>query len=134
MVDLGSGFGRLTNILSITTGAKILGYEIDKEVFDISIKNKNSSVIIENKDILDIDYKNLNVECYIITDPFHKEDDLKYLINKIEIYRLNKEKKFFLIIINVDEKKMHIFNNLKLLKFTSASQSRSVKFFSQFFS
>ena len=68
--------------MSVITNARILGYEVDKEVFDISIKNKNNNVTIENKDILNIDYNNLKVECFIITDPFHDEADLEYLIKK----------------------------------------------------
>ena len=116
--------------MSVTTNARILGYEVDKEVFDISIKNKNNNVTIENKDILHIDYNNLKVECFIITDPFHDEADLEYLIKKIGLSRINFTKKYYLIIINVDEKKMHIFNNHKLLKSTFASQSRCIKFFS----
>ena len=39
IVDLGSGFGRITNYLAETTQANILGYEIDKEAFNFSIKN-----------------------------------------------------------------------------------------------
>ena len=130
VADLGSGYGRVTNSLSVTTNAKILGYEVDKEVSDISAKNKNNNVTIENKDILYIDYNNLKVECFIITDPFHDEADLEYLINKIGLSRINITEKYYLIIINVDEKKMHIFNNHKLLKSTFASQSRCIKFFS----
>ena len=130
VIDLGSGFGRLTNCLGVTTDATIIGYEDDKEVFDVSLKNKNNNVTLENKDILNTDYNNLKVECFIITDPFQNETDLEYLIKKIELNRINTGKKYFLIIINVSKKKMHIFNNYKLLKFTTASQSRYVKFFS----
>jgi len=129
VADLGCGYGRVTNSLSVTTKATIFGYEVDKEVSDISIKNKNNNVTIENKDILHIDYNNLKVECFIITDPFHNEADLEYLIKKIGLSRIDFTKKYYLIIINVDEKKMHIFNNYKLLKSTFASQSRCVKFF-----
>ena len=130
VADLGSGYGRLTNCLSITTKATIIGYEIDKEICDISIKNKNSNATIENKDILNINYKNLNIECFIYSDIFRNEIDLENLIKKIEFSRANFTKKYYIIAINVDKKKMYVFNNYKLLKFTPASQSRHIKFFS----
>ena len=130
IIDLGSGFGRVTNYLNDTTKATIIGYEIDKEVCDIAIKNKKSNIIIENKDVLNVDYKNLNVECFIIVDLFHDEFDLKNLIKKIEHNIINLKKKIYFITININEKKMHIFKNYKLLKYTSAGQLRSIKFFS----
>ena len=34
VIDLGSGYGRITNFLNDSTDATIHGYEIDKEVFD----------------------------------------------------------------------------------------------------
>ena len=130
VIDLGSGYGRITNFLNDTTKATIFGYELDREVFDISKKNKKINVNIENKNILNVDYQNLKVECFILNDPLHRKTDLEYLIRKIGLSRINFPKKYYLIIINVDEKKMHIFNNHKLLKSTFASQSRCVKFFS----
>ena len=40
LIDLGCGFGRITNFLSDSTNAAIYGYEVDNKVFDIAIKNK----------------------------------------------------------------------------------------------
>jgi|TARA_B100001964_G_scaffold238899_1_gene305238 SAM-dependent methyltransferase len=131
IVDLGSGFGRLTNYLSKTTKATVSGYEIDKEAFNFSIKNKTSNVTIENKDILNCDYKNLKAECFIINDPFHLNNfGLENLMKKIELDRVNLKKKTYFITININENKMHIFNNYKLLKLISAGQTRCIKFFS----
>ena len=38
------------------------GYEIDKDMFNYSIKNLNTNARIENKDINLINYKDLNVD------------------------------------------------------------------------
>ncbi len=129
VIDLGSGFGRLTNCLAISTKATIMGIEDDKEVFDISIKNKKSNVTILNKNIFNVDYKNLETECFIINDLFYNKEDLANLIKKIEFNKIDSAKKYYLIVLNIDENKMCIFNNYKLLKFTSAGKSRYIRFF-----
>ena len=43
---MGCGNGRLTNFLSDRTKAKIYGYEIDKETYQIANQNKNHNVKI----------------------------------------------------------------------------------------
>ena len=130
VIDLGSGYGRITNFLNDTTKATIFGYELDREVFDISKKNKKINVNIENKNILNVDYQNLKVECFILNDPLHRKTDLEYLIKKIHFNRLNLAKKYYLVTINIDKKKAYIFNNYKLIKLVFAGQSRFVNFFS----
>jgi len=130
VIDLGSGYGRITNFLSGTTKATILGYELDKEVFDISKKNKKNNINIENKNIINVNYKNLNVECFILNDPLRRKTDLEHLIKKIQISRMNSAKKYYLITINIEREKAYIFNNYKLLKLVFAGQSRFVNFFS----
>ena len=130
VIDLGSGFGRAVNYLDDTTKAFVVGYEDDKNVCDISVKNKNSNVTIKNEDILNIDYNNIEIECFIINNPFQNKIDFETLIKKIEFNIVNLKKKIYFISINVDEDKMDIFNNYKLIKSTSAGQSKHIKFFS----
>ena len=93
-------------------------------------KNKKNNINIENKNILNVNYKNLNVECFILNDPLRRKTDLEHLIKKIQISRMNSAKKYYLITINIEGKKAYIFNNYKLLKLVFAGQLRSVKFFS----
>ena len=64
------------------------------------------------------------------TDLFHKKEDFEYLIKKIELGNIDYKKKCYFIIINVDEKKMHILNKYKLLKYISGGESRSIAFLS----
>ena len=47
VVDLGCGSGRITNFLNDTTKAKIYGYEIDEEAFNLANKNKGTNVTIK---------------------------------------------------------------------------------------
>ena len=52
IIDLGCGSGRITNFLNDTTKAKICGYEIDKEAFDLANKNRGTNVTIKFGNIL----------------------------------------------------------------------------------
>ena len=129
VIDLGSGYGRITNFLDDSTKAKIIGYELDKDVFDISKKNKKTKVNLENKNILNIDYKDLKLECFILNDPLHNKTDLEYLIKKIQSNMNNFKEKYYLVSINIEKEKAHVFNDYKLLKLISAGQLTSVRFY-----
>ena len=72
-------------------------------------------------DILNIDYNNLHVECFILNDPFYQstKENLaahENLIKKIEQSRTNLEHKYYLITINVNETRNYIFTKQKLIK------------------
>ena len=135
IIDLGCGFGRITNFLKDTTNAKIYGYEIDKEVFETASKNKKKNVTIKLGDILNIDYNNLHVECFILNDPFYQSTKKNLaahenLIKKIEQSRANLGHKYYLITINVNEARNYIFKKQKLIKVVSAGSMRKIKFYS----
>jgi len=131
-VDLGSGNGRVVNFLSSKTKAKMYGYEIDKDMFNYSIKNLNINAKIENQDINLINYNNLDVDCYILNTPFLKDEMLKNLIERIFLSKKNRKKKYYIIIINVDVilKKINlnnIFKDYKLIKFINAGPITSFR-------
>ena len=130
LIDLGCGFGRITNFLSDSTNAAIYGYEVDNKVFDIAIKNKKKNVSIKYQDILSADYNSLYIECFVLNDPLKREIDLENLIKKIELNKYNFNQKYYLITINIDENKNYIFKKYKLLKMVSASSAKNVKFYS----
>ena len=99
IVDLGCGSGRLTNFLNDTTNAKIYGYEIDEEAFNLANKNKGTNVIIKHENILNINFESLNVECFIFNGPLYTKEhrpDFETLIKKIEL-----KQNFFRIIISL---------------------------------
>ena len=132
--DLGSGNGRIVNFLSSNAKIKMYGYEIDKDMFNYSIKNLNTNATIENKDINLINYNDLNVDCYILNTPFLKDEMLKNLIEKIFISKKNSKKKYYIIIINVDVilkkiKLKNIFENYKLIKFINTGPITSFRIY-----
>jgi len=140
IVDLGCGSGRITNFLNDTTKAKIYGYEIDKEAFDIANKNKGTNVIIKFGNIVNIDFNNLNFNCFILNNPLYKkkhQKDFEKLMNKIELSKVDSDKKYYLIGINLDadprhkaESRNHMFEKINLIKVVSAGSIKKVKFFS----
>lgn len=79
ILDIGCGNAPIPLILSTKTSAKILGVEIQKEVYDLAIEsikinNKQDQITILNNDINDL-YKNLETDSFdVITcnPPFFK--------------------------------------------------------------
>ena len=139
VVDLGCGSGRLTNFLSNKTKAKIYGFEIDKDSYQIANQNKNQNITIINKNIVDIDFDNLNAECFIFNGPLYRTEhrpDFEKLINKIHKSMKKKQKKYYIIGINLDEDKRHkaedrnyIFQKKDLSKIVTAGPNKRIKFF-----
>ena len=140
IIDLGCGSGRITNFLNDTTKAKICGYEIDKEAFDLANKNKGTNVTIKFDNILNIDFNNLNFDCFIFNGPLYKKEhqkDFEKLMNKIELSKVNSDQKYYLIGINLDADSRHkaeslnyMFEKINLIKVVSAGSIKKVKFFS----
>ena len=133
-VDLGCGFGRLVIFLKYSTNANISGYELDQEVVKMAKKDKGDNIKIIQGDILNINYNNIAAECFIINEPFYqptKENFTKHeaLIKKIEKSRINSKKNYYLITINVNEKRNYIYKKKKLVKTIFAGQNRTVKIY-----
>jgi predicted RNA methylase len=139
VVDLGCGGGRLTNFLSDKTKAKIYGYEIDKDSYEIANQNKNHDVTIVNENIVNIDFENLDAECFIFNGPLYKSEhraDFEILINNIHESMQKKQKKYYIVGVNLDEDKRHkaedrnyIFNKKNLSKVVAAGPNKRIKFF-----
>mgnify|MGYP006081436727 CR=1 FL=1 len=138
-VDLGCGSGRLTNFLSDQTKSKIYGYEIDNQTYQVALKNKNDGVTVINKNIVDIDFKSLEAECFILNAPLYKSEhlsDFEKLINKIHESKKKLLKKYYIIGINQDEDKRHkavdtsyLLSTRNLSKVVEASPNKKIKFF-----
>ena len=139
IVDLGCGSGRVTNFLNDTTKAKIHGYEIDKEAFNLANNNKGVNVTIKFDNILNIDFNKLNFDCFIFNGPLYKKEhqqDFEKLMKKIEQSKVNSDEKYYLIGINLDadprhhaESRNYMFEKIKVIKVVSASSIKKVKFF-----
>ena len=140
IVDLGCGSGRLTNFLNDTTNAKIFGYEIDEEAFNLANKNRGTNVTIKFDNILNIDFNNSNFDCFVLNNPLYKKEhrqDFEKLMKKIEQSKVNSDQKYYLIGINLDadprhkaESRNYMFEKMKLIKVVSAGPIKKVKFFS----
>ena len=133
-IDLGCGFGRLVNFLNHSTNANISGYEIDQEVVKIAKKEKENNIKVMQGDILNINYNNISAECFIINEPFYqstKKNFLKHekLIKKIKKSKTKFKKKYYLVAVNVNEKRNYIYKKKKLIKTISAGHNRTVKIY-----
>jgi|TARA_B110001450_G_C17623727_1_gene482277 SAM-dependent methyltransferase len=117
IVDLGSGFGRTAIFLSDNTKANIFGYELNKEVFKKSLKLKNKNIKFFNKDIMQLNYSQIKSECFIMIDPFTRNEDTIKLQKKIIQSRTSKKNTFYLITVNINKKLLNKnFRNLKSIK------------------
>ena len=104
IIDLGSGFGRVTNFLADNTNSKITGFELDKQVFEKSIKLKNKRVKIFNKNILEVNFSKNKAKCYIMIDPLKKPKDTIELQKKIISANKQKKNKTYIVIVNINKK------------------------------
>lgn len=135
VAELGCGFGRITNFLGKKTTAKIFGYEIDEEACVIANKYKHSNTIIKQQDITKLNFDNLDVDCFIMADPFYQltnvnVDHQQNMIKKIENSKDSKGKKYYIITVNINESRNYMLNNKKLIKVISAGPKRKVKIYS----
>ena len=127
VLDLGSGYGRLTNFLSHHTNSKIYGYEFDKEIYKKSVEIKKKNVILKNKDILKINKEIYNIQCFIFIDPLKRAVDLKKVVKKIK--KIKKQKEYFLILINIYGGKNKIFTKKQLVKKHISSKKKGIKIY-----
>ena len=142
LVDLGCGAGRLVNFLNDATDAKISGYEIDKEAFEIANNNKGKNVNIIHENILNIDFENKDFDCFVFSGALYREEhqkDFFTVVKKIVESKKNSNKQFYIIGVNLDGDPRHeavpsnfIFEEIKLnlIKEVSASNLKKIKFFS----
>ena len=126
VIDLGSGYGRVTNFIYDQNKIKVQGLEFDKEVFKKSLLLKRPNVKLYNHNILKVNLLNYYSQCFILVDPLKKKIDKKRLINKI--LKLKKDKKkLYIISVNMD--KSVFSKKIKLLEKYIGSESKSLRFF-----
>ena len=95
----------------------------------IANKNKGANVTIRLENILNINFDNLNTECFIFNGPLYTSEhrpDFERLIKKIELSKIN---------LDGDprhnsEDRNYRFEKKKLIKVVSASSIKKVKFYS----
>jgi hypothetical protein len=135
VAELGCGFGRITNFLGKKTKAKIYGYEIDAEACLVANKYKSATTTIKQQDITKINFDNLDVECFIMADPFYQPtkeniERQEILIKNIEKSKDNLSKKYYIITVNISESRNYMLKNKNLIKVISAGPKRKIKIYS----
>ena len=125
IVDIGSGYGRVVNFVSYKNNIKSYGIEYDKQVHEVALKIKNRKTSLYCSDVFNFNLRKFNSRCFILVDPFKKNEDRNKIINKIKKLYPNKKK----YIIAVNNYKGGFPEYLKLIKSIIASKTRSLKIF-----
>ena len=133
-IDLGSGNGRVINYLSKKTNSKLIGFEKDLEMYNYSIKNLSKNASVENKDINLINYNRIQPDCYFLNTPILSDKMLNNLINKIFLSNVRSKRKYYIVIINIDNilkniKLDTIFEQFDLKKFIDAGPIRTLRIY-----
>ena len=125
LIDIGSGYGRIVKSINKINNIKTIGIEFDKEIHQKMISQSYKNVYFYNGDVFKFNLKKLNPGCFVLVDPFKKNNDKIRFLNKLIKEFRNKNK--YLILINFNNFKLK--KNFKLLKSITGSHSRSIKIY-----
>ena len=125
-IDLGAGYGRVTNFVYDQNKIKVQGIELDRDVFKKSLILKKPNIKLHCDNILKVNLSNFKSQCFILVDPLKKKRDKKKLVNKILKLKKNK-KKIYIISVNMDKK--FFSKKIKLLENYIGSEEKSLRFF-----
>lgn len=125
LLDVGSGYGRIVKSINKMNNIQTIGIEFDKEIHQKIISQSTNDINFYNGDVFKFNLKKINPECFVLVDPFKKDNDKIKFLNKLTKEFKNKNK--YLILINFNNLKFE--NNLKLVKSIIGSKSRSFKIF-----
>ena len=125
-IDLGAGYGRVTNFVYDQNKIKVQGIELDRDVFKKSLILKKPNIKLHCANILKVNLSNFKSQCFILVDPLKKKRDKKKLVNKILKLKKNK-KKIYIISVNMDKK--FFSKKIKLLEKYIGSEEKSLRFF-----
>ena len=125
IVDVGSGYGRVVNFISLINKIKSYGIEFDEEVHKTAIKIKKKNVKLYCGDIFNYNIKKFNSKCFILVDPFKKIKDRNKFLSKFK-KTFPKKKKYIIAINNYKGKFPREF---KLIYSLIGSKTRSLKIF-----
>tara|TARA_B100000575_G_C23076900_1_gene620333 strand:+ start:822 stop:1289 length:468 start_codon:yes stop_codon:yes gene_type:complete len=125
VVDIGSGYGRVVNFISIINKINCYGIEYDKNVFTTALKIKNKYVKLYCGDALSFDLKKFKSRCFILVDPFKKKEDNKKFLSKIQ--KLYPKEKKYVISVNYSMGKFP--NQFKIVYSTIGSKTRRLNIY-----
>ena len=124
IIDIGSGLGRIVNYIYHQNKIKCYGIEFDKNTYKKSLKLSNKKIKIYNGDAFEFDFDRTKFECFILVDPFKKNNHKKRFLNKL--LKL-KQKKKFVILINF--KQILVPKQFKIVYSLIAGKERSLKIY-----
>lgn len=125
LLDIGSGYGRVVRSINKMNNIKTMGIEFDKEIHKIMTSQPNKNIYFYNGNVFNFNLKKLNPECFVLVDPFKKNEDKIKFLNKLINDFKNRNK--YLILINFNN--IRLKKNFKLIKYIIGSEFRSIKFF-----
>lgn len=91
ILEIGSGFGFISLSIAKRSKANVVGVEINKDVYEISLENKNNNNII-NLDFINIDINNYKSE--------FKFQEFDIIISNPPYFKMNNDKKQKVNLIN----------------------------------
>jgi len=125
IVDVGSGFGRVVNFLSVLNNIKSHGIEFDKDVHKNALKLREKRVKLYCGDIFNFRLDRFNSNCFILIDPFKKiKDRNKFLFRFKKIFP---KKIKYLITVNIYKKTLP--KEFNLIFSIIASKNRCLKIY-----
>ena len=124
VIDIGSGYGRIVNFISVINNITTYGIEYDKEVHNSALNTKKNKVKLYCGDIFNFQMTKFKSNCFILNDPFKKTNDIKKILLRIK--KINTKKKKYIIYINSKNK---ILKKLKLIYLIKGSKNRNLRIF-----
>ena len=124
IIDIGSGLGRVLNVIHHQNKIKCYGIEFDKNTYERSLKLTNNKIKIYHGDVFKFNFNKTKFECFILVDPFKKDYYKKKFFDKILSL---KQKKKFLITVNF--KQILLPKQFKIVYSLIAGRERSLKIY-----
>lgn len=125
IVDVGSGYGRVVNSLSVLNKIKTYGIEFDREVHNHSSKIRKKNVRLYCGNIFDFKLSQFKSNCFILIDPFKKSKDSNKFFSRYE--KIFKKKIKYLITVNILKNKLH--KKYQLIYCLYAGKNRCLKIY-----
>mgnify|MGYP001177098329 CR=1 FL=1 len=116
-IDLGSGYGRVIFFFNKYFKINYCGVEYFDQPFKFSkfLFKKNENIHIKNENFTNLSFLNEEYDCFFLNEPLKNKKDFEFVINNIiKKYRI-KDKKYYIILINMTKEDLKIFSNLNLV-------------------
>ena len=118
LVDLGCGGGRVIYFLNKKLSINYMGIEYYEKAFlkckNLFLKNKNVEIV--NNNFMELDFSQIDNDCYFINDPLKDVNDFNSLITNLIKINHNLNKLVYFILVNVKKNKLEIFNKYQLIE------------------